>query len=65
MDISGPAFPIPGSTREYQYGLSKRELYAVMALQGRLSDTNSRGSHEEFAKDAFKYADAMLAEGEK
>ena len=56
----GAAFPVP---EERMGGLSKREYYAAMAMQG----LTSQGyiSEEKLAADAFKMADAMLAESVK
>lgn len=42
-------------------GLTKRELIAAMALQGILSDPNSKGTWNQFAECAIEYADALLA----
>lgn len=51
-------------------GLSKREYFAAMALQGLLSNKgplfpDSQGNKELFAIAALKYADALIAELEK
>jgi hypothetical protein len=42
--------------------LTKREYFAAMALQGLLSDSNSKGSYKQFVKDAVKMADALIEE---
>lgn len=68
----GPAFPVVGMTQRgdqsfmgvFNNGMTLRDWFAGMALQGLLSD-NINASHDDFAKHAFKYADAMLAEREK
>jgi hypothetical protein len=59
----GPAFPL---ISDYGYiinaGLTKREYFAVMALQGLLTDNESPNSREEFAGYAVKFADALIEE---
>ena len=49
-------------------GLTKREWFAGMALQGILTRTGSplsRMPSNEVAETCFEFADAMLKEGEK
>ena len=61
-DTSAPVFPIPNGIL---FGLTKREWLAGIALQGMLaSRTIDDGSYTipETAKDACRYADALLAE---
>lgn len=43
-------------------GLTKREHFAALAMQGALSDFEYHGEmdHEKVAKDAVKQADALL-----
>ncbi len=43
-------------------GLTKRELFAAMAMQGMLANGATYGNHEEFATWSVKSADALLAE---
>lgn len=45
-------------------GLTKRELFAAMAMQGLLSDwpTNYESAAENAAKTAVKFADALINE---
>ena len=66
-----PAFPIQSvdprnRPDEPCYGITKREYFAAMAMQGIISnpsvDVLTCG---QIANDAFMYADAMLAESEK
>jgi len=48
------------------YGLTKRELFAMMAMQGILSDSGrSARRHDEWAKDAVRLADELIKELEK
>ena len=79
MDNSGQAFPSVGEgfgdPRYSTVGLTKREWFAGMALQGMLS-SNAKfhvyegekerecQSLEDFSFMAFSYADAMIAAGE-
>lgn len=64
----GPAFPIPTLEREYwdrkqgePNGMSLRDWFAGMALQGALACPGNSGKFADFASDAYQYADAMLA----
>jgi hypothetical protein len=68
-----PAFPIqdaewngPGRHGEWP-GLSKREYFAAMAMQGLAGnlDADSNADPQFVARDAVSYADALLAELEK
>jgi hypothetical protein len=45
-----------------QTGLTKREYFAVMILQGWLSNTNNRGDYEYAAKHAVEMTDALIEE---
>jgi hypothetical protein len=45
-----------------EYGLTKREYFAAMALQGVLSQSQFLINSEKFAKFAVKAADALIAE---
>ena len=60
----GLAFPMwDGEEQEQHYGLTKREWFAGMAMNGMLSRI---GMPEiDMARWAFEYADAMLKEGAK
>lgn len=49
------------------HGLTKREYFAILALQGLLADTGSffpdqQGTGQLAAQAAVKYADALIAE---
>lgn len=62
-DTGGPAFP-HGPTHQYgsHPGMSLRQWYAGMAMQGLLAsetEENDKG-YSELAEMAFKQADAML-----
>lgn len=71
----GPAFPHLGlyqgadgnlhPTPTQHGGMSKRELYAALALSGMLANHERDGSPSDFVMDAFDFADAMLAERDK
>lgn len=50
---------------ENQRGLTKREYFATMALQGCISNSGNRKTSEELAEAAVKLADALLMELEK
>ena len=76
-DTSRPAFPVERDTIAEQYGspgLTKREYFAGLAMQGMLCngfipnmvrpDGSTLQSYN-YAECAFRMADAMLAEGSK
>jgi len=58
------AFPVP---REQEaYGLTKRELFAAMSMQGQIAYSGPGSySQETMVKEAVSNADALLAELEK
>ena len=63
-----PGQPLNGSGEpmaEYYYGISKRELFAAMAMQGMRADHSATGMPEEIAKESVRLADALLKELEK
>lgn len=43
-------------------GLTKREMFAMAAMQGMCSHSGDYHLHEHLAHDALMYADALLAE---
>jgi len=47
---------------EYYYGLTKRELFAAMALQAVITNDHQNIGYETGAGHAVKYADALLKE---
>ena len=66
------AFPThdqdPGSdprNRVLTGGMSLRDWFAGMALQGIVANPEASGSIEEIAHYSYRYADAMLAERAK
>jgi hypothetical protein len=71
MDNSGSAFPIPipapnGEMFQDGHGLTIRQWYAGMALQGIVSrECYNSEWEQQYVKWAFSHADAMLEQGEK
>lgn len=64
------AFPTLDSTPEgglqlREWGLTRRELFAAMAMQGFLASLAGESPYADVAADAVGYADALLAELEK
>ena len=61
-----PAFPVTwaNDAAAPDLGLTKRELFAALAMQG-LTAFGKYEEFEDFAHDAVKIADALLAELEK
>ena len=60
--IEDAAFP----SNEYgNLGMSLRDYFAGQALAGLLACPETSGGEEAFALNAYKYADAMLAERQK
>ena len=67
----GPAFPHSSQPLDRQgnpimenhseWGMSLRDWFAGMALQGALACPASKGEFADFASDSYCYADAMLA----
>lgn len=64
----GPAFPVPisGSEAKYAEGMTLRDLFAGMALQGILARSSEWETQwgDSRAKQAFEIADAMLKQRE-
>ena len=60
---SNPAFPVhPEVSGNDQLGMSFRDYVAVMAMQSCIGQS---GSYERVARDAYAFADALLAERDK
>jgi hypothetical protein len=65
-DNGGPAFPITGNL-QYE-GMSLRDYFAAKAMQGMLANRDAWDGerHNDYvATQAYKIADAMIAEGKK
>lgn len=69
MDSNEPAFPFEFNhsdvNQERYYGLSKREYFAGMAMQGICATNCEYNSWEDLAKDAIGIADSLIKELEK
>lgn len=59
-DTSGQAYPFVVRDCRVE-GLTKRELFAAMAMQGQLGDNSRNGTPAEYADWSVKLADALLA----
>lgn len=76
-DDSGPAFPARKTRPEpgdifskadgmgYYPGMTLRDAFALSIIGGMVGDESRFGSYEQYAKEAYKQADAMLAERNK
>ena len=57
------AFPLPHQNHEHRHhGMTLREHYAGLAMQGMLADQSLDESAEECAVVAVLFADALIAE---
>ena len=57
------AFPLPHQNHEHRHhGMTLREHYAGLAMQGMLADQSLDESAEECAKVAVLFADALITE---
>ena len=64
--MSGPAFPIIIDSSIFHSGLSKRELFAAMAMQGLIIVPPScPAKWEDLPVAAVRYADSLIAALEK
>jgi hypothetical protein len=54
------AFPIAEPTEESNGGLTKRELFAAMAMQGICQNPNHIGGYLSASIEAVKQADALI-----
>ena len=66
LDLVGgslPAFPFVIDSGAIEPGLTKRELFAAMAMQGYLSNADAwqRGDEKQLANACVSNADALLA----
>lgn len=60
-----PAFPLPGANHRESLvnGLSKREYFAAMAMQGMIAGSQGLDiSPQEFAQSSVELADALIVE---
>ena len=59
-----PAMPLPlgSETVVGQQGLTKREMFAMAAMQGLCNHSGDYHEFSHLASDAVNYADALLAE---
>ena len=61
MNANDNAFPSSPDKYEPEFGLTKRELIAAMAMQGMLSNPNVRLKPNTLSKWAVNHADALVA----
>lgn len=68
-DTTGPAFPCDRLILDGQAysgaGLSKREYFAAMAMQGFAADPSITVTREQLVKAAVNWADALITELQK
>ena len=55
-----PAMPSPHFENDYLQGLTKREHFAGLAMQGLMSDEDEYLQWSDLAKDSVAVADALL-----
>ncbi len=60
MNGNDAAYPSDPEQYNPEFGLTKRELFAAMAMQGLLSNNTQEGYWHEFAKRAVDAADALI-----
>jgi hypothetical protein len=60
MNGNDNAFPSSPEKYEPEFGLTKRELIAAMAMQGLLADPNVRLKPDTMSKWAVDQADALI-----
>jgi hypothetical protein len=66
IDDSGPAFPSNGTVwSECRLGITKREWFAGMAMQGFYTGGTKGDSLESIAELSFRMADSMIDAGKK
>jgi len=59
INDGGPAFPTPAGIQQND-GMTLRDYFAAAALQGNIAHPEVTGNRDDIARDAYKYADAML-----
>jgi hypothetical protein len=57
-----PAYPVSDASCCQYGGLTKRELFAAMAMQGMRADHSATGVPEAIARESVRLADALLKE---
>ena len=62
MNGNDAAYPSDPDQFSPEFGLTKRELFAAMALQGMLADSNATGELKQVARLAVLHADALIDE---
>jgi hypothetical protein len=68
INDGGPAFPCEEQIRcngevcdiRKFTGMTLRDYFAAAALQGNIAHPEVTGNRDDIARDAYKYADAML-----
>ena len=63
INDGGPAFPMgyhPAGNSADHFGMTLRDYFAAAALQGNIAHPEVTGNRDDIARDAYKYADAML-----
>ena len=68
IESGGPAFPTDGESQVATHlwhfsGLTKREWFAGMALQGLLANPSTILKQADIPELSFEYADAMIRQG--
>lgn len=66
IDNSGPAFPNTKENDSVGYGhrgLTKREYFAAVALQGMLANPSINIAKSDLCNGAFNFADKMIRDG--
>lgn len=62
MELHDRVFPFEHKTFDFSVGLSKREYFAALALQGLLTDKYQRAEPTPTARRAVEMADALLSQ---
>jgi len=62
MNGNDAAYPFQVDTGQVTGGITKRELFAAMAMQGILADSNATGEFKKVARLAVFHADALIDE---
>jgi hypothetical protein len=62
MNGNDAAYPSSPDQYNPEFGLTKREKIAAMALQGLLADSNATGEFKQVARLAVLHADALIDE---